>query len=105
MGRKRIHPKKEVVSREAEWPSEISILTPDLLCQGMNEDEQGRRDLLSWLDEDFSKYGQARKEVEKAIARKLGIYTHNLISWSDNAKKEEVIAVYNDVMKDLGYEI
>jgi hypothetical protein len=104
MGRKRIHLKK-VVSREVEWPSEISILTPDLLCQGMSEDEQGRRDLLSWLDEDFAKHGQARKEVEKAIARKLGLYTHNLITWSDNATKKEVIAVYSEVMKGFGYDV
>lgn len=102
MGRKRIHPIKD--KQEKEWPKELYILTPADIIQSKSDVSEGKY-LLDWLDEMFDKCTSARIEFEKKLAEKAGIVrTHFLVMWEDKASKKDICNVYNETIKEFGYE-
>lgn len=83
-----------------EWGDKARPLKRTDICRGVAE-KGVKRDLRGWIIEFFGEHTRAGIAFERHVAEKIGILSHGLELWSDDATIREQTRLFNETLEEL----
>jgi len=88
------------IKRPIKWGDKARKLVSKDITRGKAK-WGDKRDLCGWIIEFFGEHTRPAVAVERHISEKLGILSHNLVLWADNATIKEQVELFNKTLKEL----